>query len=132
MSYRSLSVRRESAVEYLTLNRPDVRNALNEQLIAELSDWAVSQAARRHEVRAVVLAGAGTVGFDYRDLAKSANTVVDAGLGFESSIAVRDFDVILSVLYAHTVHAPSCPDPAPVGCRDLSGGKFRFSIRTIR
>ena len=61
MSYRSLSVRRESAVEYLTLNRPDVRNALNEQLIAELSDWAVSQAARRHEVRAVVLAGAGTV-----------------------------------------------------------------------
>ena len=80
----------------------------------------------------VAYAGAGTVGFDYRDLAKSANTVVDAGLGFESSIAVRDFDVILSVLYAHTVHAPSCPDPAPVGCRDLSGGKFRFSIRTIR
>ncbi len=80
----------------------------------------------------IAYAGAGTVGFDYHDLAKSPNTVVDAGLGFESSIGIRDFDVLFSVLYAHTLHAPSCDADASVSCRDLSGGKFRFSIRTIR
>ena len=63
MPYRFLTTRRDGAVEYLTLNRPEVRNALNGQMIAELVDWAsaVSESARRHEVRAVVLAGAGTV-----------------------------------------------------------------------
>ena len=61
MAYEFLTTRRDGAVEYLTLNRPDVRNAFNEQMIAELAEWAsaVSEAARRHEVRAVVLAGAG-------------------------------------------------------------------------
>jgi methylglutaconyl-CoA hydratase len=63
MAYDFLTTRREGAIEYLTLNRPDVRNALNEQMIAELAGWtsAVSESARRHEVRAVVLAGAGRV-----------------------------------------------------------------------
>ena len=63
MAYQFLTTRRDGAVEYLTLNRPEVRNALNEQMIAELVDWAsaVSESARRHDVRAVVLAGAGTV-----------------------------------------------------------------------
>jgi len=63
MKYEFLTVRRDGAVEYLTLNRPDGRNAFNAQMIAELADWtsAVSESARRHEVRVVVLAGAGTV-----------------------------------------------------------------------
>jgi methylglutaconyl-CoA hydratase len=63
MSYEFLTTTRDGAVEYLTLNRPDVRNAFNAQMIAELADWAatVSEPARRHDVRAVVLAGAGTV-----------------------------------------------------------------------
>ena len=61
--YDYLTVRRDAAVEYLTLNRPDVRNAFNEQVIAELTEWAASLSgpARTHEVRAVVLAGAGPV-----------------------------------------------------------------------
>jgi methylglutaconyl-CoA hydratase len=63
MPYDFLSVRRNGAVEYLTLNRPDVRNAFNQEMIAELADWTsvVAAAARRHEVRVVVLAGGGTV-----------------------------------------------------------------------
>lgn len=63
MSFQFLTTRREGAVEYLTLNRPDVRNAFNEQMIAELTEWAsaVSEPGGRHDVRAVVLAGAGTV-----------------------------------------------------------------------
>src|SRR5437588_731666 len=54
MPYTFLDTRREGPVEYLTLNRPDVRNAFNEQVIAELSAWAADAraAAERREVRA--------------------------------------------------------------------------------
>jgi methylglutaconyl-CoA hydratase len=60
MTYQFLSIRREGPVEYLTLNRPDVRNAFNETVIAELTAWA--RAA--HEdggLRVVVMSGAGKV-----------------------------------------------------------------------
>jgi methylglutaconyl-CoA hydratase len=59
--YQHLTTERNGAVEYLTLNRPDVRNALNGELVAELSAWAASagEAARRREIRAAVVSGAG-------------------------------------------------------------------------
>jgi hypothetical protein len=66
--------------------------------------------------------GAGTVGFETSKLTKVRDYVADAGIGAEASIAVRDFDVLISVIYAHTVHAD---DP-------IKGSKIRFSIRTIR
>lgn len=60
MRYRYLSVQREGPVERLTLNRPDVRNAFNDEVIAELTAWANAAAADR-SLRIVVLAGAGKV-----------------------------------------------------------------------
>jgi methylglutaconyl-CoA hydratase len=60
MSYRYLTTDRRGAVEYLTLNRPDVRNAFNEDVIAELTTWAKERAADA-TLRVVVLAGAGKV-----------------------------------------------------------------------
>jgi methylglutaconyl-CoA hydratase len=61
VSYQFLTSQRDGAVEHLTLNRPDVRNAFNEQVIAELTAWAraVREQASRGEVRVVVLGGAG-------------------------------------------------------------------------
>jgi methylglutaconyl-CoA hydratase len=61
MSYELLTTKRDGPIEYLTLNRPDVRNAFNEHLIAELTAWTAEtrEAAARHDVRVVVLAGAG-------------------------------------------------------------------------
>ena len=56
--YKHLDIRRDDPIEYLTLNRPDVRNAFNEELIAELTDWAAGAQADRG-LRAIVLAGAG-------------------------------------------------------------------------
>jgi len=63
VDYRFLAARRDGSVEYVTLNRPDVRNAFNEEVIAELTSWSaeVTDQARRHTVRAAVLAGAGSV-----------------------------------------------------------------------
>jgi methylglutaconyl-CoA hydratase len=58
MPFQFLDIRRDGPVEYLTLNRPDVRNAFNETVIAELTVWA-EQIVEDEDVRAVVLAGAG-------------------------------------------------------------------------
>ena len=60
MAYRFLDIRRDGAVERLTLNRPDVRNAFNEDVIAELTAWAHA-AAQDASLRVVILAGAGKV-----------------------------------------------------------------------
>src|SRR5262245_39550892 len=61
MSHTFLSIHRDGPLERLTLNRPDVRNAFNEHVIAELTAWAADAraAAKRGDVRVVVIAGAG-------------------------------------------------------------------------
>jgi methylglutaconyl-CoA hydratase len=63
MTYTHLTSTRDGAVERLTLSRPDVRNAFNEHVIAELTEWAAQtrEAALRHDLRVVVVAGAGKV-----------------------------------------------------------------------
>jgi methylglutaconyl-CoA hydratase len=58
--HQFLEFRREGPVEYLTLNRPEVRNALSEAMVQELTAWA-ERAHERSDVRAVVLAGAGPI-----------------------------------------------------------------------
>jgi methylglutaconyl-CoA hydratase len=60
MPYKYLTTKRDGPVEHLTLNRPDVRNAFNEDVVAELTAWA-ADAGRRTDLRVVVLAGAGKV-----------------------------------------------------------------------
>ena len=68
MTSTFLDVRREGAVEYVRLNRPDVRNALNEELIAHLMSWATA-AAEDRSLRAAVLSGAGSSFCSGADLA---------------------------------------------------------------
>jgi methylglutaconyl-CoA hydratase len=58
MSYRFLEITRDGPVDHLILNRPDVRNAFNDAMIAELASWAETARADS-SLRAVVLSGAG-------------------------------------------------------------------------
>lgn len=63
------------AVTTVTLNRPDVRNAFNEELMQALTEWARS-VPTDGSIRAVVLQGAGSVfcaGADVQWMAKMAN-----------------------------------------------------------
>jgi len=84
MTYSHLITKREGAVEYLTLNRPEVRNAFNEHVIAELTAWAA--AARESAaggLRVVVLAGAGKTfcaGADVAWMSKTVNYTEDENL----------------------------------------------------
>ena len=77
MTYRFLLTAREGAIEYLTLNRPEVRNAFNEHVIAELSQWATTTAAEplASRPRAVVLRGAGQTFCAGADVTWMAKTV---------------------------------------------------------
>jgi methylglutaconyl-CoA hydratase len=77
MAYQYLTTTRDGPIEYLTLNRPDVRNAFNEEVIAELTDWAarVTGDAGAAGVRVVVLAGAGKTFCAGADVAWMAKTV---------------------------------------------------------
>ena len=53
-----IQLSRSGGIEQVTLNRPEVRNAFDEHLIAEMAAWA-SRAAGDADLRAVVIAGAG-------------------------------------------------------------------------
>jgi enoyl-CoA hydratase len=59
MGYQTLLVERRGAVELITMNRPEVRNAQNTALITELDD-AMQAADEDPDVHVIVLAGAGT------------------------------------------------------------------------
>jgi len=58
MSFQCLHIQRDGPVEQVTLHRPDVRNAFNDQMIDELTRWGTAVASDPH-IRCVVLAGAG-------------------------------------------------------------------------
>jgi methylglutaconyl-CoA hydratase len=72
--YRHLLTEREGAVERLTLNRPEVRNALNHEVIQELTDWA-DRVRAQPDLRAAVIAGAGASFSAGADIAWMARTI---------------------------------------------------------
>jgi methylglutaconyl-CoA hydratase len=102
MSYQFLSVERAGGVERVTLNRPDVRNAFNEHVIAELHAWA-TRAHQDEQLRVVVFAGAGKVfsaGADAAWMAKMAgyshdDNVRDARAGAEMFLAINTIPAIV-------------------------------------
>jgi methylglutaconyl-CoA hydratase len=94
VTYRYLSTERKQSVEYLTLNRPDVRNAFNEDVIAELTAWAHA-AAEDVQLRVVVLTGAGKVfsaGADANWMAKM--------VGYSHDENVRDASLMAEMFLA--------------------------------
>ena len=84
MTYRHLLTSREGPIERLTLNRPEVRNAFNDALIEELTDWAEGVTGADGP-RVAVLSGAGKVFCAGADLAW-----MSAALGHSHGDNVRD------------------------------------------
>jgi len=73
-SYELIDVRREDCVDYVTLNRPEIRNAINDAVIEELTRWADS-ATKDPQLRMAVLSGAGKTFCAGADLGWMSRTV---------------------------------------------------------
>lgn len=75
----TLAVRIEPAVAYITLNRPEAKNAMNQQMVRELYE-VFSTLRDNREIRAIVLAGAdGTfcAGGDIKEMRDKPITRLD-------------------------------------------------------
>src|SRR5688500_13650590 len=80
---------RSGGVARLTLNRPEKRNALNAELVRELTS-AVQRTASDPDVRVVALAGAGKdfcAGLDLAELARTAEQGYEHGLAEARALA---------------------------------------------
>src|SRR6266581_4511050 len=97
MDYKTIEIQTGQGVAVLWLNRPEVRNAFNETMIAELTS-AFGELEAHPEVRAVVLAGHGKVfcaGADLNWMKKTAE------LGFdENRKDAMAFGAMLNRLHA--------------------------------
>lgn len=68
MAYRFLETYRDGPIAHVAINRPEVRNAFNEHVIAELTAWCEALAADPG-VRCAIIGGAGPVFCAGADLA---------------------------------------------------------------
>jgi len=62
MEYQNLIVERESNIALVTINRPEVRNALNKETWREL-DALITELSRESDIRVVIVTGAGDKAF---------------------------------------------------------------------
>jgi len=81
VSYETITLERDGAIAVLTLNRPQVRNALNNCMIGELGH-ALTSLEEERGVRSVVLTGSGdrafAAGADIGELAALPSALVGA------------------------------------------------------
>jgi enoyl-CoA hydratase/carnithine racemase len=110
-TYSSLVVRREAQVEWLTLNRPEQLNALNDTMVDELLDY-FARLQFDHAVRIVVIRGAGRAycaGLDLKATGTEGEVDVSAALVSQRRIA----EIMMRMRRApqpiiSLVHGPAC------------------------
>lgn len=113
-SFRKILYRVENGIARITLNRPDKRNALDTELVREVSE-ATHASSEDHSVRVVLLAGAG------KDFCSGADL---AGLHRASEAGVLDNLAgarVMANLFLQMRRHP-CPIVAAVRGRALAGG----------
>ena len=118
MPYHTIDIRKDGAVDWLTLNRPDKLNAINPQMCDELQDY-FGRLQFDHAVRVVVLSGAGRAfcaGYDLNAASGvSAGPIV--GLRFQRQV---------SEVY---MRMRRCPQPIVCLAHGAAtGGGFAFAL----
>ncbi|WP_018147378.1 enoyl-CoA hydratase/isomerase family protein [Henriciella marina] len=116
--YKTISVEVRGGVHYLTLNRPDMLNAINTEMVGELSDYFGGLFHNR-DCRIVVMKGAGRAfcaGLDIK--ARGENeTPFGGGFGFQGYLA----DVYIKMR--------RCPQPIISLVQGAAcGGGFAFAL----
>src|SRR5215510_5707752 len=99
-AYETLILRRERARLYVTLNRPEVKNALNPTLMSELRE-VVGLLRERRDIKAVVLRGAGgtfCAGADLRNMERSISEPPKPGEKDPIATGNREYGTFLEAL----------------------------------
>jgi methylglutaconyl-CoA hydratase len=112
--YRKILSSVEQGIARITLNRPDKRNALDDEIVSEFKD-ALRAASRDDSVRVVLVTGAGKDFCSGADLA-SLQRISEAGVQ-ESMASAR----VMGELFIEMRRHP-CPIIAAVRGRALAGG----------
>lgn len=89
--YRTITIEKRGAADWLTLNRPDSLNAITATMVGELADY-FGRLVHDRTVRVVVMRGAGRAfcaGLDIRDRSESGHEDVPfaGGYGFQGYLA---------------------------------------------
>jgi isohexenylglutaconyl-CoA hydratase len=98
MTHETLIVERDGPVMKVTLNRPEVRNALSQQMLAELAG-VLDEARGEEGVRVLVLMGAGgnfCAGGDFRGMQKS--DAAQGGTTETTAASNRRFGALLEAM----------------------------------
>jgi enoyl-CoA hydratase/carnithine racemase len=112
MTYQTLSIRKDGAVDHLTLNRPDSLNALNRRMVDELLDYFGALYWDK-SVRVIVMRGAGKAycaGLDLKERDNSAGPNTPAnGLTRQRQIS----EIVMRMrrcpqAIVSLVHGPAC------------------------
>ena len=112
--YQKILYSVEESIARLTLNRPDKRNALNDELVSEFKD-ALEAAAQNETVRVVLVAGAGK---DFCSGAALASLQRISEAGVEESMASAR---VMGELFVEMRRYPR-PIIAAIRGRALAGG----------
>lgn len=138
MTYQTIRIDKTGSVDWLTLNRPDRLNALNDQMIDELLDY-FQRLETQASVRVVMIRGAGRAfcaGFDLHDADHDPTFEVSEGLASQrriSEIAVRMRrapQVIVSL-----VHGAACGGGFAIALASdirIAGQTARLNVASIR
>ena len=118
MNYQTIEIRKEGALDWLTLNRPDQLNAINPQMCEELQDY-FGALQFNHEVRVVILRGAG------RGLCAGYDLHAAEGVSGGPVIGMR-FQRQVAEVYQRMRR---CPQPIVcLGHGPATGGGFAFLL----
>lgn len=116
MAYKTLIVKKEGAVDWVTLNRPDALNAMNPELVDELQDY-FGRLYTDHSVRIVVLKGAGRAfcaGLDLKERSNRPDADATSGSPQSGLVAQRRISEIVMRMrrcpqaIVSLIHGPAC------------------------
>lgn len=117
-SYSTLKIEKEGSVDWVTFNRPDQLNALDTQMVDELLDY-FGALYMNHDVRAVVLKGAGRAycaGLDLKERPNRADSGVESASASHQSGLVsqrRISEIVMRMrrcpqAIISLIHGPAC------------------------
>lgn len=95
--YETVLVSREEAITTITLNRPEVLNAMSPQLMADLGE-AAEMVSKDEETRAVIITGAGRAFCAGGDVAEDV-AIVGGKTPFDYRVYISDFANTIKRVY---------------------------------